>query len=139
MASCYEVIGYVVEECTLICADCLEPGESDDSPIFGDTETDCPSHCERCGELIPETLTTDGCEYVREAVWEGTGVREVLEVWVSEFWYAFPACRNCGERLDTIGMGSVGVQEQDGSQTHYYCNAGCYNQWHAEELVPPEW
>lgn len=33
------------------------------SPVFADSETDSPSHCEACGEHIPEMLTSEGARY----------------------------------------------------------------------------
>lgn len=122
-----DVIGYVVDECSLICADCLADGEADDSPIFPGSETDSPNHCERCGELLPETLTTEGQRYVRERVWRGDGDPEVLAEWVREFRYAFPSCAYCGESINSVGVppftdaGSI------------YCNESCAHEAAEEE------
>lgn len=63
MNSC-DVIGWVYDG-ALYCEDCKPDAPEDDvSPIFADSETDCPSHCETCDAYIPECLTSDGVEYV---------------------------------------------------------------------------
>lgn len=84
-----DVIGYVVNECSVICADCLEEGEADDSPLFATSETDSPTHCERCEALLPEALTSDGEAYVREVVAEGSGRPEILAEWRAQWSYLF--------------------------------------------------
>lgn len=42
--------------------------ESWDEPaaIFDDTESDSPTHCSECHELIPHELTSDGYKYVED-------------------------------------------------------------------------
>lgn len=40
------------------------------APIFESSETDSPSHCDACGELIAEGLTSDGVRYVADAIRE---------------------------------------------------------------------
>ena len=79
-----------------------DTGDTDDYPQWGsdDEESDCPQHCgngENCvnsitlsngskiGCLIGTNLTTDGVEYVKEAVKEG-GLC-ATEVWQVEFDY----------------------------------------------------
>ena len=59
--------------------------ESWDEPIaiFRDEESDTPTHCKECGELIPHALTSEGYEYVREhiidALFELDGARVLGE------------------------------------------------------------
>lgn len=140
----FDVVGYVVNECELICEDCLGDDEPDDSPVFAGSETDVPNHCERCGELISQDLTTDGAEYVRESVWAGDGDPEVLALWASEFDFAFPNCECCGESLNTVGIGNKIVTQSVPAtnpytgyemkpQTVWYCNAECYNECNEPE------
>lgn len=57
-------------------------------PIFHDTESDTPTHCAECSELIPHALTRDGLEYVADAVTFGGGDPDVLRAWLNE--YAVP-------------------------------------------------
>jgi len=44
--------------------------DSDDYPkgCCGSDESDCPQHCGDCGEFLFNDLTSDGVDYVREAV-----------------------------------------------------------------------
>ena len=81
--------------------------DSDDYPKYGsdDSESDCPEHCGshrdcinygeladgfRYGCLISTNLTTDGVEYVKEAVREGDDGGVAREVWAVEFdWIDF--------------------------------------------------
>lgn len=54
---------------TPLCPICYivdDDGEGD--PIKQNTERDSPTHCERCGELIPHNLTDFGRGYVEEAI-----------------------------------------------------------------------
>ena len=79
----YDVIGYAVEA-TIYCVDCAP--RRGRSPIFASSETDTPSHCDTCAELIEETPTSDAYLYVREAVAEAihAGRRDsvALTVWM---------------------------------------------------------
>jgi len=89
-----------------------DTGDSDDYPQWAsdDEETDCPQHCgsgEECldyallsdgtkiGCLVGTTLTSEGVEYVKNAVAESHRLGEVasvaIEVWEKEFsWIDFP-------------------------------------------------
>jgi len=66
-----------VDDCDIYCADCLdasgprEEWESTCTPYDG--ESDSPTHCSGCGVPIEHELTTDGVDYVREAISEGAG------------------------------------------------------------------
>ena len=79
-------------------------GDTDDYPqsVNDDGESDCPQHCaagEEClnaevlpsgqkiGCLIGTNLTSDGMEYVRDAVAKGG---EVAEFWSREFGITLP-------------------------------------------------
>lgn len=92
----YDVIGYVVD-CEIYCPECAPYGEDiESSPIFAESETDCPNHCVACEELIPENLTEHGVEYVQAAVLEylttngKQGRGEILLRWLSEWDWAAP-------------------------------------------------
>ena len=83
----YPVIdGQIVEDA--ICIDCVRSNQIDVpqewEPIFHDMEADTPTHCSMCEALIPHTLTTDGMEYVREAILSG-GRPEILAQWIMEY------------------------------------------------------
>ena len=48
-------------------------------------EVDSPTHCAECEALIVEHLTSDGVEYVLEALTLGDERAEVLEAWREAF------------------------------------------------------
>lgn len=88
------VIGYTCEG-EAFCAD-HKPDvgeECEVNAIFGDSETDTPTHCgwflgdgaggavEECGELIPQRLTPDGEQYVRAEHAKG-GARGITGEWM---------------------------------------------------------
>jgi hypothetical protein len=62
-----------------------DSGDSDDFPqgpyMNGGGEADCPQHCECCGEHLENPLTQEGGEYVRKALADETGDRDVLRTW----------------------------------------------------------
>lgn len=87
---------YAPEAACLWCEDCAP---EDASPTIGG-ETDSPSHCDECGVLLDEDLTTDGLQYVEDALREHVasvlftradggklhgGAPDVLETWC-EHW-----------------------------------------------------
>ena len=80
----YEPIGYVCDA-TIFCPVCAPDTES---PIFEGSEADCFSHCDKCEDLIPESLTQDGIEYTLEALDDarnGRGGRvEILDEWAAQ-------------------------------------------------------
>jgi hypothetical protein len=110
MAKITDVIGFAADA-DIYCPDCASAtyGDTDTAQdregnelgaVFGDSETDCPYHCAECGVLIPERLTTDGVNYVADALAEyiasvlftnadGTakhgGRLSVLEDWRAEY------------------------------------------------------
>jgi hypothetical protein len=51
----------------MLCPNCADMS-AEGSAVFGDSETDYPSHCDECGALIAESLTDRGVEYVAEAL-----------------------------------------------------------------------
>jgi len=80
----------------LLCEECAEElmtklrnegkpntGDSDDYPQGpypnGGGEADCPQHCDSCLMFLENSLTSDGENYVREAVEEGS--KTATEVW----------------------------------------------------------
>lgn len=46
----------------------------------GGGEADCPQHCGSCGMFLENPLTSDGLDYVRQAI-DGPGKPEVLADW----------------------------------------------------------
>lgn len=93
------VIGYVpMDSGYMLCPDCAadEIASDDDngSVVFPSSETDSPTHCEECGTLIRESLTTDGMLYVVDALWQyvwhtvtsgHAGSASVLDQWREEY------------------------------------------------------
>ena len=95
-----DIIGWAYQG-ALYCPDCKPDPESEGSnafelweystwerdaildigPVFADSETDTPNHCETCEALIPERLTDDGVAYVADALASGDGRAEVLALW----------------------------------------------------------
>lgn len=108
----YGPIGYYINCDDALCGDCyhdvygLEPQravaawrrlarfEDWDAPIAitPDDESDTPTLCSECSELIPHALTYDGYEYVREAILSRPGV--ILEQFDSGQRTADNACRD---------------------------------------------
>jgi hypothetical protein len=88
-----DVIGWAWEA-DLYCEDHKPSPEA--GPVFADSETDTPYHCAECGALIPESLTSDGAEYVYRAFRDYTGGRHgslaVLVEWARE-WDWVPGAR----------------------------------------------
>ena len=64
-------------------------GDSDRFPqgpySDGGGESDTPQHCGNCGVFLENFLTSDGVEYVTQAVNSADGDADVLTVW-SEFY-----------------------------------------------------
>lgn len=46
----------------------VDPESEEVGALFPDTESDTPTHCAECGVLIPCRLTSDGKQYVAEAL-----------------------------------------------------------------------
>lgn len=55
----------------------------------GGGEADCPQHCDGCGEFLENLLTPDGERYVVDAIRDGSGAEDVLQVWRSAYDYLF--------------------------------------------------
>lgn len=71
----------------------------------GGGEADSPQHCDACGVFLRNPLTSDGVDYVRDAIQDynehGTGSRDVLETWREfyndnprRFGHVFPELEN---------------------------------------------
>jgi hypothetical protein len=64
-----------------------DSGDTNDypQPILGSDEADSPQHCGHCHEFLENDLTTDGRDYVIEALRDhimgGGGTKEVLQQW----------------------------------------------------------
>ena len=51
----------------------------------GGGESDTPSHCDTCGVFLENALTSDGYDYVKEAITANDGDKNVLKEW-SEYY-----------------------------------------------------
>lgn len=82
---------------------CDDHEPADGEPVFSGAETDCPSHCAECGALVPETLTADGEQYVREKIaayiTDGTGDPSILCQWAGYSMDDLQASRTCYQRI----------------------------------------
>jgi len=66
-----------------VCVDCLIPIHNH-APLSG--ETDTPAHCAICGVPLDMALTSDGIEYVQEAIASGIGCcRELWPVLFADY------------------------------------------------------
>jgi Fe-S-cluster-containing dehydrogenase component len=79
-----DVVAWVdVANQEIYCANCSPSNEF--APIFADTETDSPTHCTVCDELIDQNYTDACIEYMtnRMAAWlvRGEGKKEIIEMW----------------------------------------------------------
>jgi hypothetical protein len=82
-------------------------GDSNNYPQYcaGSDESDCPEHCDGCGEFLGNDLTSDGVDYVINAVREdleaGRFGSVACTVWRDYYhWLDFPdygACERCGK------------------------------------------
>ena len=74
------------EDVTL-CGDCYSEEYGDtrnnDEPLGYWQESDTPWHCDNCEALIVTGLTSDGVEYVREAIENADGRPEILAAWAA--------------------------------------------------------
>lgn len=83
-----------IYDADIYCEDCARKARSEgirmDGPYpDGGGEADCPQHCGDCHEFLENPLTTDGGDYVREAVEEATGDPDVLALWKNHYSYLF--------------------------------------------------
>lgn len=85
--------GWILDPCTVLCEKCTRGRLGPNSENWGATqdrgEVDAPQHCEQCAVLLPNPLTTDGQEYVKEKVASNEGSAEILALWRVEFSYLF--------------------------------------------------
>lgn len=94
----YNATGYWVTCDEALCSDCFNdpdyewPGfESWQKPltITSEQESDTPTHCSECKELIGHDLTTDGYTYVESAIegciMHGHGDAEIVKLWLEEY------------------------------------------------------
>lgn len=82
-----------------------DSGDTDDYPQHvNNDEADCPQHCDGCGEFLGNSLTSDGADYVINAVrrdMEGGRFDSVAcTVWRDYYsWLDYPewgVCERCG-------------------------------------------
>ena len=88
-------------------ADLEDTGDTNEYPqrCSDSEESDCPEHCDGCGEFLENSLTSDGADYVIEAVRDdleaGRFDSVACTVWRDFYhWFDFPtwgACACCGE------------------------------------------
>lgn len=83
-----------------------DTGDTDEYPQSdcGNDESDCPQHCAGCSEFMENSLTSDGYDYVREAVRENieSGCDDSIAVTVWAPFYDIDIdndCDDCGNQL----------------------------------------
>ena len=91
----YGPIGYYLNADDAVCAEHYEPEnwegfEGWDEPlaIFEHDEADSPTHCTVCEDVIEHSLTSEGYDYVREALDRavaGDGRRCIVRAWVETY------------------------------------------------------
>lgn len=81
------VLGFIISPDDAVCAGCSNrySPDTDASPIYSSSESDTPTHCRDCGDLIPHALTPDGLAYVAERLSAGDGDPGVLQQWRDEY------------------------------------------------------
>lgn len=103
-----------VYQAALLCPDCAiqvklslrEAGKVPDNPMDESTfdsgdypkgpytdgggEADSPCHCDHCHVFLENPLTSDGQEYVKEALASGEGDPEVLAAWRERYDWLIP-------------------------------------------------
>lgn len=72
------------------CTTILDIRNGYEQPIDDGDESDTPTHCARCEELIPHGLTPDGVLYVLNALFdiffdEGKGRKCIVKKWITEY------------------------------------------------------
>jgi len=88
--------------------------DSDEYPKYYDEDTeesDCPQHCAGCGDFLENPLTTDGADYVKDAVIEaiesGHDDSVALTEWFPYYdwidWGTIGQCYNCGKWSVELG------------------------------------
>lgn len=132
--NCTDVIAYACDG-ALRCPECaVKAGWTDGglgegdlegvSPVFADSETDSPSHCEACGEYIPEALTGEGVAYVCGELRTylrahgDEGAWELLSVWADALRYSGGAAQRIARRFIERGEFYRGVHDLRGLFTY---------------------
>ena len=99
-------------------AACLmaDSGDTDDYPQYAsdNEESDCPEHCDGCGEFLGNSLTSDGCEYVASAYREDmlAGCTDSVAVTIWREYYSWVEFAEFG-RCDKCGAEGVEIAEND--------------------------
>jgi hypothetical protein len=95
--------------------------DSDEYPkgCTGSDESDCPQHCGDCGEFLENDLTTDGADYVinavREDLEEGRHDSIACTVWADYYsWLDLPVWGIC------VDCGAEGILDR-----HDVCEGAC--------------
>lgn len=83
-----------------------DTGDTNEYPQYcSSDESDCPEHCDGCGEFLENDLTSDGVDYVKDAVDddEEAGIIDSVAVTVWKPFYSYidyanwGYCAECGE------------------------------------------
>jgi hypothetical protein len=77
---------------------------------FGSDESDCPQHCGHCSVFLENDLTSDGEEYVKEAVQDAidSGYTDCVAMTIWREFYDYidfgpgGQCINCGDHVDSL-------------------------------------
>jgi hypothetical protein len=65
----------------------LDSGDSNEYPQYADNdESDCPNHCGDCDVFLYNALTTDGMDYVKDAVLDALRDGRFNSTAVQEWW-----------------------------------------------------
>ena len=85
-------VGFYVDCDTAVHAECYDletwngfEDWTEPLAISDTSESDTPTHCAVCGDLIDHALTGDGYAYVLDALRAGTGNPEVLTQWTQRY------------------------------------------------------
>lgn len=89
------VWGVQVElDCEILCAKCYR-GKAGPYELNWETrhtaEVDSPEHCYQCGVLLPNQLTPEGIDYLKEKLENGNMEDVVLKLWQREFRHVLEA------------------------------------------------
>lgn len=87
-------------------------------------ESDTPTHCTDCGEVIRHRLTLDGRAYVADAVTFGGGDPDTLRAWLDA--YAVPVWGTySGECSRCLDADAVAACDRHHTRTPYRSRPAC--------------
>lgn len=107
-------------------------GDSGDAPVACDetAEADSPCHCGGCGVFLENDLTSDGADYVRDAVREDIRSGQYDSVAITEWWpyYTWIAyfsllgyCDECNELTTDLEDGFCGCCRENQEEEEEWC------------------